>query len=471
MNDTDLLAPLIRNETEINRDFLHSMQRGFKRRHYRAASNYLRQAKVLRMAVDNLALESRRADLFLEAVYHLYEAQDYSICLGALKSLVDRKTNLSVYSHLLHRGKSKQLLDLTVLLLSRFQVTNDRQYFLKVLKAKAVESLGQRVEAIRIYEQICAEEPLESSEYIEAFSRRSGCQVQMGEYNIGIPNVEESLDKLKKLKFKRADLEADLTEHMAFYRMNSGSFDEASRLFEVVFQLRQQEQIVTALVNPLGHQGIVSRKRAASQKYLIRLLVANTLSLLQLHGISRLFFERFCQPLMPELNENYSRAERLFNQAYKLSDEMEDENVKSWISHHLAWVLINKGQAISAEKYALQALETYETIGDQRGVSDCHEQLGRIYLAVNPKNINVVKYHFSQSLNIRNEIKNYHGAASSTLNFSFLYWHMGHYFKSFRFLLKGMKKYHEVGLLNLKRGFAITILFLVWTVGKRDWTL
>jgi len=260
-------------------------------------------------------------------------------------------------------------------------------------------------------------------------------------------------------------------ENMAFYRMTSGNLDEASWLFEAVFKLREKEHIVISLVNPLGHQGIVSRKRAASQKYLIRLLVTNFLRFLRLDYIARLFFDKFCEPLMAELNENYSKAESLFNQAYALSDTIGDENVKSWVSHHLAWVLINKGQAVSAQSYALQALETYKKIGDRRGLSDCHEQLGRICLAIDNKNTDTAGYHFSQSLNIRNEIENLHGAASATLNFSFLYWHTGNYLKSVRFLLKGMKKYRDVGLLNPKRIFAITILFSVWTVGKRDWTL
>jgi tetratricopeptide (TPR) repeat protein len=268
MSDISLLAPLIRDETEINKDFLHSIPRGAKRRQYRAASNYLRRAKVLLIAVDNLLLESRRADSLLEAIHHLCEAQDYDMCLGTLSSLVDQKTNLSLYAHLLYRGKSQQLLDLVELLLSRFQSVDDRQYFLKILKAKSFESLGQRIEAIRVYEKICAEEPPESLEYVEAFSRLAGCQVQIGKYDIGIPNVEDALERLEKLDFRRVDIEADLMENMAFYRMTSGNLDEASRLFGAVFKLREKERIVTSLVNPLGHQGIVFRKRAASQKYL-----------------------------------------------------------------------------------------------------------------------------------------------------------------------------------------------------------
>ena len=468
MSEISLTAPSI---IEVTKDFLHSIQRGSKRRHYRAASNYLRQAKVLLIAMDSRLLESQKADFLLEAIHHLCEAQDYDRCLETLRSIVDKKTNLALYSHLLYRGKSRQLLDLTELLLNRFRSVGSNQCFLKILKAKACESLGQRIEAMQIYEKICVEEPADSLDSIEAFSRFAGCQVQLGKYDIGIPNVENALDKLEKLDFDRADLKSDLTEHLAFYQMNSGNFDEASKLFEVVFQLRREKNIVTSLVNPLGHQGIISRKRAASQRYLFRLLMTNFLYLLQLHYVAKFLSKKLCDPLIPQLNKNYSRAESLFNQAYDLSDEIGDENVKSWVSHHLAWVLINQGQAISAEKYALQALETYKAIGDQRGISDCHEQIGRIYLALKNRNMDVVEYHFSQSLNIRNDIQNQHGAASSILNFSFLYWHMGNYLKSLLFLVKGMKKYHEIKLLNLKRIFAITTLFSVWTVGKRDWTL
>ena len=65
MSEISLTAPSI---IEITKDFLHSIQRGSKRRHYRAASNYLRQAKVLLIAMDSRLLESQTADLLLEAV-------------------------------------------------------------------------------------------------------------------------------------------------------------------------------------------------------------------------------------------------------------------------------------------------------------------------------------------------------------------------------------------------------------------
>jgi tetratricopeptide (TPR) repeat protein len=197
----------------------------------------------------------------------------------------------------------------------------------------------------------------------------------------------------------------------------------------------------------------------------------NCLHFLQLHGFAKLLFDKLVFPLRAKLNENYSNAEQLFKNACDLSDEIGDKNAKSWVSHHLAWVLINKGQASLAEDYALEALETYKVVQDQRGISDCHEQLGRIYLAMDNQNSEKIAFHFQQSLDIRNEIQNFHGAASSILNFAFLYWHTRQYLKSFNYLLKGMKKYREMGLLNSKRFLTIIILFSVWTVGKQDWTL
>jgi tetratricopeptide (TPR) repeat protein len=466
-----LLQPLVSSDTERLTVFLHDIEPRARRRQYRAASNYLRQVYLGTMAMGYSSSESQKADNLLEAIHHLCEAQDYDCCLETLRSFVDEKINLSLYMHLLYRGKAKQLLDLTEYLLDRFKDVDDNKHFLNVLRAKALESLGNRIEAIQIYNEICEAQPEESLEFIEAFSRLAGCQVQIGKYDIGIPRIEKALGILEKLNLERVDFKADLVENMAFYRMTSGNFDEAFELFGEVFTLRQQGNLVTALVNPLGHQGIILRKKAVSQKYLARILIVNILRFFGLQYLANLLFNRLCGPLIAELNANYAKAEELFQQAAQLSREIGDENINSWVLHHLAWVLINKGQAIAAEEYALHALKTYDEIEDQRGISDCHEQLGRIYLAMDCTNIERAEHHFSKSLDIRNTIQNFHGAASSTLNFAFLHWHRKNYFKSLKFLVKGVNKYRQIGLLNLKRIFAITVLFSVWTVGKRDWTL
>jgi tetratricopeptide (TPR) repeat protein len=466
------LDPLLSTDPKSIKTFLRSIEPRSKRRHYRAASNYnyLCRAKLLKIGMDSLSLESQKADMLIEAIYHLQEAHDYTRCLAILQSLVDEEINLSLYSHFLYRGKAKQLLNLTDDLLDHFQDINAK-YFLNVAQARALENLGRRSEAIEIYERICEVEPEESLEFIEAFSRLANCQVQSGEYGIGIKNTQKAFKILDILNSERIDLKADLIEQMAFYQMNSGNLDEAFNSFGEVFHLRKQQNLVTSLVNPLGHQGIVLRKGAVSPKYLVGVLTVNILQFFRIRYLASIVFDKLCEPFIVKLNNNYSRAEQLFNQAFTLSDEIGDTNIRFFILYHLVWVLINKGQAASAKSYALQALEGYQAIDDRRGISDCHEQLGRIYLALDCSNTDIAKYHFSTSLNIRHEIQNRHGIASSTLNFAFLCWHQRSYWKSIKFLIEGISKYHEIGRLNLKRTFAIMVLFSVWTVGKRDWTL
>lgn len=141
---------------------------------------------------------------------------------------------------------------------------------------------------------------------------------------------------------------------------------------------------------------------------------------------------------------------------------------RRWL--HLSWVFLNSNKSQQAEELALISIKQYEINGDQRGISDCQEQLGRIYLTKNNLNIQKSEFHLNQSFNIRHKINNLHGLASSILSLSFLYWHQKQYCKSLLFMLKSAKAYQQIGMLNFVRILAILTLFSVWTVGDRDWT-
>jgi tetratricopeptide (TPR) repeat protein len=339
-----------------------------------------------------------------------------------------------------------------------------------------LEKFGQRSEALKIYQNICDGQLPQSKEYLEALSRLAGCQIQMGNYEAGIPNLENALSVIETFSQTHSDLQltelkTQLLENLALYRMNAGRFDEAFNLFGEVFNLREQNQLVTGQVQPLAHQGILLRKSAAPRQYLASLLVVNSLRLLKLNWLATPLQAQLCQPFMLRITQNYERAEELLGQAYRLCEELKDENAAAWIAHHIAWVTINRGEAASAEEYARIALEQYEHSGDQRGISDCHEQLGRIYLAKGRQYLDEAEYHFNQSLTIRKSIINLHGMASSTLNFAFLYWHKGHYLQSIRHLIQGMQGYRQIHLLSFSRVLAILTLFSVWTAGNRDWTM
>jgi hypothetical protein len=269
-----------------------------------------------------------------------------------------------------------------------------------------------------------------------------------------------------------SNIKYDLIEQLAFYKMNSGSFDEAFDLFGEVFCYRQNNNINTKLVSPLGHQGIILRKSAVPKKQLIKILLVNSSCLFKSRKITNLLYEKFCQPLKFTINQNYRKSENLLRQASMLCDDTGNENAKSWITHHLSWVLLNSNKSHLAEEQALIAINQYKINGDQRGQADCHEQLGRIYLTKDNLNLHKAEFHLNQSLDIRKSTDNLnlHGVASSTLSLSFLYWHQKEHLKSLYFMIKSAKSYQQIKMLSVVRILAILTLFSIWTVGDRDWT-
>jgi tetratricopeptide (TPR) repeat protein len=475
MNKIQLNSSQLIKKLGLDDKILYSVKQGAKRRQYIAAFNWLNRTQNLKLIVKNKSSDFSQAQGFLEAIYHLCEAQDYAASIQVLEaeieSSISNVPDMPLYSYLLYNGQGNQLLKTVNMILDGLQDEESGKYFLKMLKAKAAESLGDRRLAVQIYENICKREPPQSREYIEAFARLAGCQVQMGQYQVGVPNLENALSSIENEgQDTFTELKTDLLEGLAFYTMTTGSFSKAFDLFGDVFRLRQQNGMMTGLIVPLAHQGIVLRKSSVPRQHLVKILLVNILRLFGLRWFSNVLYKRLCQPLNSTINQNYERAENLLRQAYSLCEEIENENAKSWITHHLAWVIINRGQATLAEEPTLNALQRYEAIEDQKGISDCYEQLGRIYLTKDRLRLNEAEACLNQSFNIRQNINNLHGTASSILSLSFLYWHKGNYLKSLQFLIKATHSYYGIGMLSMNRILGILTLFSVWTVGDRDWT-
>ncbi|MCC3500396.1 MAG: tetratricopeptide repeat protein [Microcoleus sp. PH2017_15_JOR_U_A] len=475
MNEAKLNSSQLIKKLGLNNKFIRSVKPRSKRIQYRAAFNWLNLAQNSKEMVKNESSDFSQAQMFLEAIYHLCEAQDYIASIQVLESEIEiplsNVPKMPLHSYLLYNGQGNQLLKTVDTILEGLQDEESSKCFLRMLKAKAAESLGDRSLAVQIYEDICKREPPQSREYIEAFARLAGCQVQMGQYQVGVPNIENALKYIENAgQDTFTELKSDLLEGLAFYTMNTGSFSEAFDLFGEVFRLRQQNGMMTGLIGPLAHQGIVLRKSSVPRQHLLKILLVNTLRLFGLSWLSNALYNRLCQPLNSTIDRNYERAENLLRQAYSLCEEIENENAKAWIAHHLAWVIINRGQATLAEEEALNALKRYEAIEDRRGISDCYEQLGRIYLAKDRLRLHEAEACLNQALNIRQNINNFHGTASSILSLSFLYWHKGNYIKSLQFSIEATHSYYRIGMLNVNRIIGILTLFSVWTVGNRDWT-
>jgi tetratricopeptide (TPR) repeat protein len=443
---------------------------------YKAVLNWLKQAKRNSYNKDS---NFGKSMCCVEAIYHLSQVQEYEISLHILKVESEISTNyilsMPFYEYLLYHGEGQKVLKIVKVLLEGINSNSNEMFFLRMLKAKASESLGQRALAVQIYQDIYKNEPYQSNHYIEALARFASCQIQMGQYQSGVKILENTLKIIAHVDQDNSniflnDIKHNLIEEMAFYKMNIGSFNEAYALFGLVIKHRQLSDNIIKIVSPLGHQGIILRKSAIPKLQLLKILLVNTFRLLGLNSFANFLYTKLCKPSRFDVEQNYKKAEDLLQQASDVCDKTDGENAKAWIAHHLSWVLINDRKSYLAKVQANIAINQYEINGDERGMSDCHEQLGRIYLTNDNMNLQKAEFHLNQSLRMRLSISNPHGVASSILSLSFLYWHKKEYLKACHFLIKSAEAHRKINMLSAVRIFALLTLFSVWTVGDRDWT-
>jgi hypothetical protein len=464
------------NTIGLNDDFIKSVQVKSIRTSYTAVFNWLSLAGMENGSKDNPTLNSSQLDYIVEAIYHLYQLQEYTFisCILTANITTNDSSTIVLYKYLLRQGKGEKTFDIINMVLNKIKKPRDEIYLFKIIKAQAAESFGNRVLAKHIYEEICENEPPHSKNHIEGLASLARCEIQMGQYKLGVPRLEYIRELTSILDSSGSDLflnkiKSNSTEDLAFYQMNNGLFREAFDLFGEVFYYRENNEDTTGLVSPLGHQGIILRKNAVSKAQLVKILIVNISRLLKLSKLSNLLERKLCYPSRNIIEQNYKKSEDLLQKAFDICNKNDDENAKAWVSHHLSWVFLNSKKS-QAEELSLISIKQYEINGDQRGISDCHEQLGRIYLTRNSLNIQKAEFHLNQSFNIRHKINNLHGLASSILSLSFLYWHQKQHRKSLLFMTKSAKAYQQIGMLNLVRILAILTLFSVWTVGDRDWT-
>jgi tetratricopeptide (TPR) repeat protein len=301
-----------------------------------------------------------------------------------------------------------------------------------MLQGRALAAISNCAEqACHVFEQICLTSSVDSDIYIEAIARLGIRKVGSGIYQKGIPNLKKSLQFLEnhpRQNLLLIDLKTDILETLAYYEMNCSRFDRAIELYEEVIDLRHQHNIIHKTISPLVHQGIILRRK-----------------------------------------KDYERAIELLKKAKKITQVIPNQNNPVFIDHHLGYVYLNQGNIDLAEKCCESSLQGYKNIENDRGISDCYEQLGFICLAKN-KFDDSEKY-FEKALNTRISIGNIHGAASSVLDLALISWHKKRYLIAIKFLLQGFKYYYELGILNRIRFTRMLNLAYVWTLGKRNWTM
>jgi tetratricopeptide (TPR) repeat protein len=421
----------------INPESIRLINPYWKRTHYRAISNWLK------MYDRKGELEKEKVNGYLEALHHLAKVKDYKpIELILNKTIITGKSDkisIPLFEGLLYYGLSSALRKSIEEIIKEFNQENPfEDDFLSFLRIRAISGIGNLGEACRLCNELYARINPNSAIYIDITVSLGSYQIQSGEYAEGEKHLLDALKILEEsqltkvsskiVKVKLIKIKADIFEGLAFYRMNQGRFKDALDMYSKVSEMRKQTDERHRLISPLVHQGIILRRI-----------------------------------------KSYDNAAKCLIEAYAESDKLQDQNGLVWSLHHLGWVHLNQGKLDLAEIDSKQSLEGYKQRGDQRGISDCYEQLGLIYLA--KKEVLEAEKCLYTSLNIRRSISNLHGVASCTTCLSLLAWHKKQYLIFIRYLIKGFWMYQKIGILNHIRFFRLLNLSYIWTIGKQDWTM
>jgi len=132
-------------------------------------------------------------------------------------------------------------------------------------------------------------------------------------------------------------------------------------------------------------------------------------------------------------------------------------------SHHLAWVYLEQGQCNLARRLCGRAIALYEEIGDIRGLSDAHEQLGCI--ALEEHRVQDALFYLNKCLPVRQQIQSRYGMASCLRRLAIAYLQARAPLKAAHALVQSLLLYKTMGILNWQRLRAIKREFCHYLLG------
>jgi tetratricopeptide (TPR) repeat protein len=372
---------------------------------------------------------------YRESLHFLCQLQAWEKIQVVLRRNFPINSNISLplYEYLIFNELSRELLAIAQEILTLLKDSDHDLTFAKLLKARAMSGTSTQLEEARsLLEELLSKSSSGTEIHVESLAYLGIRQVNSGSYQEGIENLNSALLKTDEGELssttKIKELKTDILENLAFCEMNSSHFQEAIRLYDQVIILRENLGLFHKIIGPLAHQGIISRKIG-----------------------------------------NYDQARAFLERAKNQASEIESESQVVWVSHHLAYVLLNQGDPDLSEELCNFAIDGYKKFDNQWGLSDCYEQMGLICLA--KKEFTKAEKYFKWSLDIRRMIGNRHGTASSILDLALAFWNMRNFPKAIFYLLKGFYLYYKLGILNLTRFRRMLKLALVWTLGNKKWTM
>jgi tetratricopeptide (TPR) repeat protein len=299
--------------------------------------------------------------------------------------------------------------------------------WLLLLRSEAQNSLGQWDETIAsIQAAMEASRGRDLRTYAQAILALGRLQFNQGDYERAL----ETLTEAEMLLSEQSDYEgmATVSSEFAAYHLNRGELDQALSLYLEVDQLRRRAGGTEASDHTLLMLGVVYRKQKA-----------------------------------------YEQAIAYLQQLLERGEAQRNRAATATAAHHLAWVYWDQGDLIQARCLCGRAIALYDEIGDTRGISDAHEQLGLIALAEGQGE--EALFYLERSLAVRRQLGNQHGAASSLRHLAVAHLRMGHLVTAARCLWQSIITYWRLGVLSRQRLIAMLRELVDWTVGRRRWTM
>lgn len=397
------------------------------------------KAKVQYKAITNYIDRAQSSDKvanYTEVIHHLCNLQNWEGTKVVLNENIilhnfyqnqnEWDVAIPMHEYLIFNQKANDLLKICQEILNSMQKKGDKNtfWFINLLKAKAMSQMSETLEeSAKVFQKIINSSECEIEIYVEALTNLGIRRVRSGLYQQGIQDLHHALSIIEREKSNDSMkyLKTEILETLAFFEMNSCRFYSAIQLYSDTIEDRKQLQLLHKIAHPYAHQGIAMRKSG-----------------------------------------NYEQARVVLEAAMTYAYQ---ENVVGWIKHHLAFVFLNQGKLDAAKKYSQDALESYKKFEGLAGIADCYEQIGLIKLA--EQKSDEAEGYFQKSLNIRRQMNNRHGAASSMLNISVTNWSKRRLFTALYYGIWGLYGYFRLGILNTSRINRIFRFFVTQGVSEK----
>ena len=328
-------------------------------------------------------------------------------------------------SYFLETGRNNHLLTWCQQALPACEKLRQSPHCLQLLLGKAQNALGQWEEAEDSFLKAVAlsKQVNDSVIYGEALYTLGRLQFHQSKYEQAIETLEQAklLNDEYSLHFVSIGIE------IATYFMNRRELDKALSLYSM------EEERLAHIVNA-----------EETEVYAYALLMIG---------------------VVWRKKKQYQKAIKYLEQARAQGTERENNNTIATASHHLAWVHLEQGEVIEAQKLSNEANRLYEKMGDERGSADGYEQLGRIYL-VQGKAKKALPF-LEKSLAFRYQIGNLHGEAVSLSILSLAHLKTGNIIAAVRYFCKTLLAYQRLGMLSHQRLLLISQEILQWLFKQR----